>query len=119
MGIWRQGRVRAVERVQDAVEADTLVLAHLAQLGCDPQQPRECRHYLYVPGELGARSVASSLNSAADWDAEVEEVRDAWLVTATTVTGLDDDVVRGTRARFEQLASDHGGEYDGWEAAAD
>ena len=119
MGIWRQGRVRAIERVQDAVEADTLVLAHLTQLGCDPQQPRECRHYLYVPGELGARSVASTLNSADDWDAEVEEVRDAWLVTATTVTGLDAVVVRDTRARFERLASDHGGEYDGWEAAAD
>jgi hypothetical protein len=111
--------VRAVERVHDAVEADTLVLAHLVQLGCDPQQPRECRHYLYMPGEVGARSVASSLNSAAEWDAEVEAVRDAWLVTATTVTGLDDDVVRVTRRRFERLAQDHGGEYDGWEAAAD
>jgi len=119
MDLWRQGRVRAVERVQDAVEADDLVLTHLQQLGCDPRQPRECRHYLYVPGELGARSVASSLNSADDWDADVEEVRDAWLVTATTVTGLDQKVVRGTRARFERLALDHGGEYDGWEAAAD
>jgi hypothetical protein len=116
---WRPGRVRAVERVHDAVEADTLVLAHLVQLGCDPGEPRECRHYLYVPGEVGARSVASRLNSADEWDAEVEEVSDAWLVTATTVTGLDGDVVRDTRARFEQLAYDHGGEYDGWEAAAD
>ena len=119
MALWRQGHVRAVERVDDAVDADDLVLAHLTQLGCDPRQPRECRHYLYVPGELGARSLASSLNSVDDWDAEVEEVRDAWLVTATTVTGLDHDVVRGTRAHFERLARDHGGEYDGWEAAAD
>jgi Regulator of ribonuclease activity B len=119
MGLWRQGHVRAVERVHDAVEADALVLAHLVELGCDPRTLRECRHYLYVPSELGARSVASSLNSADDWDAEVEEVRDAWLVTATTFTGLDNDVVRGTRARFERLARDHGGEYDGWEAAAD
>jgi len=119
MELWRQGRVRAVERVHDAFEADALVLAHLGELGCDPEQPRECRHYVYVPGELGARSLASSLNSADAWDAEVEEVRDAWLVTATTVTGLDVDVVRDTRARFEQLARDHGGAYDGWEAAAD
>jgi hypothetical protein len=117
--LWRQGHVRAVERVHDAVEADALVLAHLVELGCDPRRPRECRHYLYVPGELGARSLASSLNSADDWDAEVEEVRDAWLVTATTVAGLNDDAVRVTRARFEELARDHGGEYDGWEAAAD
>ena len=119
MQLWRQGRVRAVERVHDAVEADGLVLTHLSELGCDPRQPRECRHYLYVPGEPGARAVASSLNAAEGWDAEVEEVRHAWLVTATTVTGLDHDVVRGTRARLERLADEHGGEYDGWEAAAD
>src|SRR4029079_18375354 len=90
-GMGRRGRVRPVERVHDAIEADALVLAHLAELGCDPRQPRECRHYLYVPGEFGARMLASSLNSADDWDADVEEVRDAWLVTAMTVTGLDDD----------------------------
>jgi regulator of ribonuclease activity B len=119
MPLWRQGRVRAVQRVRDAFEADTLVLAHLAQLGCDPRLPRECRHYVYVPAELGARAVAASLNAAEGWDAEVEEVHDTWLVTATTVTGLDDGVVRGTRARLERLAYDHGGEYDGWEAAAD
>jgi hypothetical protein len=116
---WRQGPVRAVQRVRDAFEADSLVLAHLVRLGCDPGRPRECRHYLYVPAELGALSVAASLNAVEGWDAEVEEVHDTWLVTATTVTGLDDDVVRGTRARLERLAYDHGGEYDGWEAAAD
>jgi hypothetical protein len=119
MQLWRQGRVRAVERVHDAVEADGLVLMHLAELGCDPREPRECRHYVYVRGEPGARAVASSLNSDDGWDAEVEEVRDAWLVTATIVTGLDHDVVRGTRARLERLADANGGEYDGWEAAAD
>ena len=108
-----------MERVHDAVEADALVLTHLAQLGCDPRAPRECRHYVYVPAEPGARAVASSLNSTDGWDADVEEVRDAWLVTATTVTGLDNHVLRDTRARFERLARDHGGAYDGWEAAAD
>ena len=116
---WRQGPVRAVQRVRDALEADSLVLSHLVQLGCDPARPRECRHYVYVPGEVGARAVAASLNADERWDAEVEAVCDAWLVTAVTVTGLDTGLVRGTRARLERLASDHGGEYDGWEAAAD
>src|SRR3954451_2870629 len=118
MQLWRQSRVRAVERVDDVLVADSLVLRHLAGLGCDPAAPRECRHYVYVPAELGARAVATSLNSDG-WDAEVEEVRDAWLVTATTVTGLTDAVVRDTRVRLEELAHVHGGEYDGWEAAAD
>jgi hypothetical protein len=119
MQVWRQGRVRAVERVQDALEADSLVLTHLTRLGCDPASPRECRHYVYVPAEVGARAVARSLRTAEGWDADVEEVRDCWLVTATTVTGLTDDSVRDTRLRLEALAHDHGGEYDGWEAAAD
>ena len=119
MQVWRQGNVRAIERVDCALEADVRVLDHLSRLGCDPTEPRECRHYLYVPGELGAQEVARSLNSTEGWDAEVEPVQDFWLVTATTVTGLNDTVIRDTRAHFEALAFDHGGEYDGWEAAAD
>ena len=115
---WRQGRVRAVQRVESPREADALVLDHLARLGCDPGQPRECRHYLYVPGELGAQVVARTLVRDG-WDAEVEAVRDAWLITATTVTSLNDTTVRDTRVRLEGLAQDNGGQYDGWEAAAD
>ena len=118
MQLWRQGRVRAVERVACPLEADALVLDHLTRLGCDPAQPRECRHYLYVPYELGAHAAARWLN-ASGWDAEVEEVAGAWLVTGTTVTTLSGDSVRDTRVLLEELAADHGGAYDGWEAAAD
>ena len=119
MQVWRQGNVHAVERIDSALEADVRVLDHLSRLGCDPTEPRECRHYLYVPGELGAHEVARSLNATEGWDAEVEPVQDFWLVTATTFTGLNDTVIRDTRAQFEALALDHDGAYDGWEAAAD
>jgi Regulator of ribonuclease activity B len=115
---WRASPVRAVERVVDAGEADARVLDHLAALGCDPSEPRECRHYMYVPAEHGARAVAHALTGDG-WDAECEEVADVWLVTATTITSLTNAKVRATRSRMELLASDHGGEYDGWEAAAD
>lgn len=118
MRLWRPGSVQTVERVDDASEADARVLDHLARLGCDPADPRECRHYLYLPGEFGAAAVARSL-TADGWDTVYEEVRDAWLVTATMHTGLTDNGVRATRLRMELLAADHGGEYDGWEAAAD
>jgi hypothetical protein len=118
MRLWRPGSVQTVERVDDASEADARVLDHLARLGCDPARPRECRHYLYLPGELDADAVTRALN-ADGWDAEYEEVRDAWLVTASTHTRLDAGVLRSTRLRLELLAADHGGEYDGWEAAAD
>lgn len=118
MRLWRPGSVQTVERVDDAAEADARVLDHLARLGCDPASTRECRHYLYLPAELGAAAVAHELN-ADGWDADYEHVQDAWLVTAATHAKLDDAVVRATRLRLELLASDHGGEYDGWEAAAD
>ena len=73
---------------------------------------------MYVPAELGARAVAHALNGDG-WDAECEEVQGTWLVTGSTVTGLNDALVRATRLRPELLAADYGGEYDGWEAAAD
>lgn len=115
---WREGRVQAVERVDDAAEADARVLDHLARLGCDPSQPRECRHYLYVPGREPAAAVAGALVRDG-WDAEAEDVGDAWLVTATTFASLTDATVRATRLRLELLAAAHSGQYDGWEAAAD
>jgi hypothetical protein len=115
---WREGPVRAVERVTDAVEADARVLDHLAALGCDPGRPRECRHYLYLAGELSAHAVAQTLRTEG-WDTDYERVEEVWLVTASTVTALSDEGVRQTRSRLEVLAADHGGEYDGWEAAAD
>lgn len=115
---WRESQVRAVERIVDAAEADARVLDHLANLGCDPSQPRECRHYVYVRGESDARAVVQTL-SGDGWEAECEQVHDAWLVTATTITPLSDHGVRETRAMLQGLAAHHGGEYDGWEAAAD
>jgi Regulator of ribonuclease activity B len=115
---WRMGSVRAVERVDDAAEADARVLDHLAALGCDPSQPRECRYYVYVPAEPEARAVAHALNGDG-WDADCEQLQDSWLVTGATFTGLTEEHVRATRLRLELLAADFGGEYDGWEAAAD
>jgi hypothetical protein len=116
--IWRAGHVQAVERIADASEADARVLEHLAHLGCDPSRPRECRHYLYVPGEHGAWTLAQTL-SREGWDTDVEEAAECWLVTATTHTVLTGASVRATRSRLEHLVWDHGGAYDGWEAAAD
>lgn len=118
MRSWREGRVQAVERVVDAAEADARVLDHLARLGCDPASPRECRHYLYVPGKQAAAAVAGAL-ARDGWVAATEDEGDAWLVTASTVTALTDATVRATRLRLELLAAAHRGQYDGWEAAAD
>src|SRR5207302_1630149 len=62
--------MRAVERVDDAGEADARVLDHLARLGCDPSAPREAHHYLYLPDQGGAEAVALALG-ADGWSTSV------------------------------------------------
>jgi hypothetical protein len=110
-------RGRAVERIDDAAEADERVLDHLAELGCDPDSPRESRHFLYLPARSGADAVAASLVGDG-WEACVEQSNDHFLVVATRVRALTRPLVRETRKRLELLASEHGGLYDGWEASA-
>jgi hypothetical protein len=113
----RSGKtMRAVERVDDACEADERVLDHLVRLGCDPSVPRETRHFLYLPEQGGAEAVAGALG-ADGWSTSVERSEGAWLVVATRAHTLTLDLVRETRARLAALASEHGGLYDGWEAS--
>jgi hypothetical protein len=111
------GTPAAVERIDDASEADERVLDHLARLGCDSSQPCESRHFLYLPESDGADAVAEALHRDG-WLTSIEQSEDAWLVVATRVSVLTLDVVRQTRTRFEALASERGGVYDGWEATA-
>jgi hypothetical protein len=113
----RQGKTtRDVERVDDAREADERVLDHLARLGCDPSEPRESRHFLYLPAQGGAEAVARALG-ADGWSTVIEQSEGVWLVVATRAHTLTSDVVHETRKRLAALASEHGGLYDGWEAS--
>ena len=107
--------VRAVARVDDAYEADELVLDHLARRGCDPSLPRETRHFLYFGAPTAAESVASTLR-ADGWTTRVEPSEGAWLLVARHVAAVTSAAVRETRSRLEALASEHRGFYDGWEA---
>jgi hypothetical protein len=105
----------AVERVDDAHEADARVLDHLARLGCDPSAARETRHFLYLPEQGGAEAVATALR-AGGWSTSVERSEGVWLVIGTKAQTLTRELVRETRALLAALASEHGGLYDGWEA---
>jgi hypothetical protein len=105
----------AVERVDDAYEADARVLDHLARLGCDPSTPRETRHFLYLFSRGGADAIARALE-ADGWSMSVDRSETAWLVVATSARTLTPEFVRETRARLAALATEHGGLYDGWEA---
>lgn len=116
--MWRRFRgsdVRAVERIDDASEADERVLVHLARLGCDPALPRETSHFLYFGGSTAAERVAAALR-ADGWATLVEESDGAWVLVGRHVAAVTSRVVRETRLRLETLAAEHGGFYDGWEA---
>src|SRR4051794_13097571 len=116
MPLWGGRTVHAVERINDASEADERVLDHLAQLGCDPGAPREVTHYLYLPQHEGADDVADFLERDG-WCTAIESCEDSsFLVTASRVAALSMPVVKETRRTLEALAADHGGIYDGWEA---
>jgi hypothetical protein len=116
MRLLRGRRARAVERIDDASVADERVLAHLARLGCDPEQPRETRHFLYLRQRESADAVAERLRHDG-WGASISASENDWLVVATREYRLTAEVVRDTRALLEALAAAHGGVYDGWEAA--
>lgn len=104
-----------MELVQDPATADSRVLEHLRDLGCDPRQARGIRHTIFLPTGEDARAVAQVLEREG-WDTAVHEVDDVWLVVARCLRVLSEPLVRQIRARLGSLAVAHGGAYDGWEA---
>jgi hypothetical protein len=107
--------IRAVERIEDAAEADERVVDHLATLGADPAEPLETRHFLYFGAQARGESVGNALR-ANGWTAAVEASDGAWLLVASHVALVTSEAVRATRRQLEALAAEHGGFYDGWEA---
>src|SRR5665647_1367548 len=104
-----------MELVQDPAAADSKVLEHLRNLGCDTREARGVRHFIYLPTSDDANAVARVLEREG-WDTAVLEDDEVWLVAAGCLRVLDEPLVRETRARLASLAAAHGGAYDGWEA---
>lgn len=104
-----------MELVEDPAVADSKVLEHLRNLGCDTLKARGIRHFIYLPTGAAAVSVAQVLEREG-WETVVKEVEDAWLVVAGCFRVLSEPLVREIRARLASLAASHDGSYDGWEA---
>ena len=83
-------------------EADALALRQLAGRGADLAKPRHVIHFLYFAAEADARAAAAAVADAS-WTANVEP---------------PSETVAAFRSWFECVATEHRGEYDGWEAAA-
>jgi hypothetical protein len=101
-------------------EADQLVLRQLAGRGADLTKPRHVIHHLYFADEINARGAAEVIDQT-DWDATVkppDETIEEWSLRAEGYRVIGSATVEAFRMWFEQIALDHHGEYDGWEASA-
>jgi Regulator of ribonuclease activity B len=101
-------------------EADSLALRQLAGRGADLAKPRHVIHYLYFASEEAARAAADAITEGS-WRATVEpptETIAQWCVQADGDRTVGPETVPAFRSWFDGIAAEHGGEYDGWEAAA-
>jgi hypothetical protein len=100
-------------------ELDAISLRELRGRGADLSRPRHVLHFLYFAEEANARSAAEALGAggyATSVGPPEGDVGD-WIVKAESMRVVDETTVPGYRQWFEQVANEHGGEYDGWEAA--
>ncbi|NMO16274.1 ribonuclease E inhibitor RraB [Pyxidicoccus fallax] len=101
-----------------AVVAEALALRELLQSTANPSTPHCFQHYLYFPSRDVGTAVAQQLQ-ARGFTVESRLGADGvnWLVLASHHLPLEPRIVEAARSSLEQLAREHGGEYDGWEAA--
>jgi len=111
-----------VAQFDTADEGDRLIIDQLRSLGADLSKPREVLHYLYVPTEAAAADAGQEARSQG-YTTEVKPAAgppgpNPWLVLATKDEVISVASARASREAFTAMAATHGGEYDGWEAAA-
>ncbi len=107
----------SVDRFANPKDADVRVLERLRELGCDASRPRGTRHFIYAPTRDDAQAIAGVLEREG-WETAIQEDDEIALVTASCLRVLTGPLVRETREHLTALASQHGGQYDGWEADA-
>ena len=113
-------RIRYQGSPKTPQDADELALRQLAGRGADLAKPRHVIHFLYFASESDARAAADAVTEGS-WTANVEpptETIHQWCVKADGQRILGPETVAAFRSWFENLAAQHDGEYDGWEAAA-
>jgi hypothetical protein len=100
-------------------DADRLALRQLAGRGADLSKPRHVIHYLYFASERDAHEAAEAIGDA--WKTQIEaptKETEQWCVKADGNRTMSFETASAFRAWFDELARQHRGEYDGWEAAA-
>ena len=102
-------------------EADSLALRQLAGRGADLTKPRHIIHFVLFAEEEDARAAAEAIAEAiVDDDRRAAERDDRRVVRAgrRRIAPSARRPCAAFRSWFDGVAAAHGGEYDGWEAAA-
>ena len=113
-------RIRYHRPPKTPEEADKLALRQLEARGADLSLPRHVIHFLLFEREGDARAAAGVVDGNS-WSTRVDPPTATvaeWSVRIDGHRVVGPDTVAAFRAQFEQAAAAHGGEYDGWEAAA-
>ena len=101
-------------------DADRQTLHALRDAGADLTKPTEVNFYLYFPTEAAATAAAAQAWSSSLPTRVVPGAMDSgWLCLASGTLVPTDEAIRAASTRLQAVAAEHGGEYDGWEAAVE
>ena len=100
---------------QDA--RDNAVIDQLRAAGSDLSKPHSLEFYLYVPTEEAARRVEGVLSREGfHVDVRTAALGPGWLALASKTLAPTTTALARIRQLLSKLATEEGGEYDGWEA---
>jgi hypothetical protein len=100
---------------------DARLIARLRAEGSDPFQPHEVDFFMAMPSEAAGRA-AQAILEAEGYRVDVQPAPDnpgdqPFSLHATKSLRLSLPGMRALTVRFNELAKEHGGHYDGWSAA--
>ena len=111
-------RVDEVNGVRASQDPDAQVLDALVAAGANLNKPTHVLFYIYTPTADGARRIANAINDARlQTEVQPAALGAGWLCLAQGDLVPTLSAMQQYRRRFDQLAREEHGEYDGWEAA--
>jgi hypothetical protein len=100
---------------------DASLIERLRKSGSDPFQPHEVDFFMAMPSEAAGQAVAAILEAEGyrvDLHAAPDNPADhPFSLHATKALRLSVPGMRELTAQFKEVATAHGGHYDGWSAA--
>jgi len=111
--------VRRSQRANQRGDWDAMLIERLRAQGSDPFQPHEVDFFFGLPSEAACQALRGVLESEGfgiDWKPVPENSTHPFSLHARKSLRLSVPGMREMSHRFEALAADHGGRYDGWTA---